>query len=229
MKNWKISILIFTITFFVSKLSYSQIWDFMFQSEKVAIFPEANTGFLLTTAQGNGYETALGGGLELSPFKRFFYIKFAAKHVLQFTHDSSPNVDVFTNFPDEIKMQSTFSRFEYGVKVRLDWWFKKVRYRGVHFLLGTYYFNDIFSKEESSLFFGSNTIKSTTTNYSAFNYNGQIYELGMSWVFNDSLKWDSSLFAYYSLENHSLLQNGLGFLPHSKTSFGISTALFLLF
>lgn len=228
MKNVKILTLISAFILFFSNSSYSQLFKFMMQSEKVAIFPEASVGVLLTTAYGKGSETSLGGGIEFSPFKRFFYFKFAAKHLVQSTHDNSPNVDIFTDLPQEVKLRSVFLRMEYGIKIRLDWWFKSIDYEGIHLLIGTYYMNDLFIEEQSDLLYESNTV-SSSSHYSDYSYNGQMYELGLSWVFNKSLKWDSSLYVYYLDQQNSLIQNGFLYTPNSKTAIGISSSVFLLF
>lgn len=208
--------------------SYAQCFPFAFESGKWSINIEGGSGLVLLSDYGNGWEVNYGGGFDWAPFKKLLYLNFSARHVQQFMNDKTPNYNIFTEMPNEIDMQSNFFRMQVGMKLRLDWWFKKVYYEGIHPFIAISYTTDKFLSEETELHF-DNSIESTSQQFSKDLLAGEQYELGFSWVFNENVKWDLSGYIYDQVEYYSIIKNGITYYPSSKLGLGLNTGVYLRF
>ena len=221
--------LILFLTFFsFYAFANAQCSSFAFTTGKWSVSPETGAGIIHMNDFGKGWELNYGAGIEWAPFKRLLYFNLNGRHVHQNIDDNSPHKDIFPDNPDKIEMYSTLFRIQFGIKFRFDWWFNYVSYEGIHPFIALSYMHDERLNEETKLIYGSNTINSEDV-FSEKQLNGQQYELGFSWVFNDHLKWDLSGYIYDQREYESILTNGFSYIPSSKLGVGLNTGLFVTF
>ncbi len=214
--------------FLFSISANAQCGAYTFAAGKWSISPEFGSGAVLLTDFGKGWEYGYGAGIEWAPFKRLLYFNLNGRHVHQNISDDSPDHDIFTDEPDKLEMSSTFFRLQVGLKLRLDWWFNKVDYEGLHPFIALSYMHDQLLTENTKLFYGNNVVESDDI-FSGKQLSGEQYELGFSWVFNDNLKWDLSGYIYDQREYESILTNGFAYIPNSKLGIGLNTGLYVTF
>lgn len=216
--------------FFATAVLFSkaQCSTFAFAPEKWSISPEGGAGAVLLTDLGKGWEFNYGIGLEWAPFKRLVYFNLNGRHVHQYINDDTPDADIFADRPDRIEMYATLFRLQFGLKLRLDWWFNKVDYEGIHPFVGLSYMHDEVINEETKLIYAGSSTNSNSI-YSERKLGGEQYELGFSWVINDNLKWDLSGYIYDQREYESIISNGFSYIPDSKLGVGLSTGLYITF
>ena len=210
-------VVIFLFYFTIS--SYSQC---LLSFGKINIFTDGNIGIVAATDLGKGYEIAGGLGVEWAPFNKVFYIVTNIKYVNHFLNDNSPDIDVFPSNPNKIEINSKIVRGQYGIKIRLDGWFKKIDPEGFHFFVGVYYLTDALIKNKANLFF-ENSLTNSITNSTNEILSGKLYEIGYSFAFNKNIKWDFGMYGY-GIEGKSEDASENDY-SKSKISFGINTGL----
>ena len=94
--------------------------------------------------------------MEWAPFKRIYYLNVNVSSSHQFLHKNYPDSRIFTDKPDEVDIHSNFIQLQFGTKLHLDWWFKKIDYIGIHPYMAEYYFMEIPFKESSDLKYSNN-------------------------------------------------------------------------
>ena len=212
----------------ISFSSNAQCGAFAFAPGKWGVSPEIVAGTVLLTDYGKGWELGYGAGIEWAPFKRLLYFNLNGKHVHQYLNDDTPDRDIFIDDPDKLEVFSTLFRIQIGLKLRLDWWFNKINYEGLHPFIALSYMHDEMLNENAKLFYDNNIVEPDDI-FSGKQLNGEQYELGFSWVFNNNLKWDLSGYIYDQREYESILTNGLAYIPSSKLGIGLNTGLFITF
>jgi len=219
MKILKIVVLTAVILIVSVVTGYSQFWGFFSDTKKLSFKAEGNAGIVSSNYFTSGRQLSCGVGVEWAPFYRVIYFSASIKYANQYIHDTEPNFDIFTSMPNEIFMHSHYVRGQYGLKIRGDWFFNKIKDHGTHVFVGIYYLSDGLYKENTDLQYANTTTNSSEI-FSGEYMMGKMFEFGLSKKFSDNFKLDLSLYATF--QNGDLKTSSL---EEYKAGFGLSTCI----
>lgn len=219
-KKIALSVAIISIS---ANLTYAQCLGFLFDPDKWGVNTNTNSSLVLSSLFGSGWEIGYGGGLELAPFGKVLYFAVNVNHVHQFLKDNSPNHNIFTSMPYKTEMKSRFLRTTFGAKVRINWW-SRSNVSSSQLIIGYNFVSDFLLKETTDLYH-NNEITVSNRFYSPSFSSGSYFEVGYSLKISNDLRWDTSLYLYYQL-NQDILAS---VYSNDKIAVGINTGFYISF